>query len=297
LDAARARLGLLWHPQWLIDAKFVAADAAGVVLETSHDPASSSGPIKWSPEPVLPRVDDKAPANLFAALSTAAPPKKAAVLKREYKVVAGEVALLALWGAAAFPRGLTMGDIDLSLSTLPQSGSAARGARWNGGLAYYLELALAGWRVETQVNIRDVFGLHLRSDVVSRSADAVVISPQGKIMAFVSAKYSWRSDRGTEAAQMVFLQRYRPDLPYVLVTAEFPRALSEITTESIEDQAFHLCGDWVGAWAVTQELPDPGEALPTLAELRKAGRERVPENTLLGLEALSKALGTAAQYL
>jgi hypothetical protein len=297
LDEARARLKLLWHPQWLLDAEFIASDAAGVVLETSQDGATAPGPVKWSPELVLPRLDDKAPADLVKAFASVNATKKASIQNREHKVVAGEVALLALWGAAAFKRGMTMDDIDQKLSTLPQSGSAARGARWNGGIAYYLELALPGWRVETQVNIRDVFGLHLRSDVVSRKADAVVISPQGKIMAFVSAKYSWRSDRGTEAAQMVFLQRYRPDLPYVLVTAEFPRALSEITTESIEDQAFHLCGDWVGAWAVTQELPDPGDALPTLAELRNAGQDRVPENALLGLDSLSAALGTAAQYL
>lgn len=95
---------------------------------------------------------------------------------------------------------------------------------------------------------------------------------------------------------MVFLQRYRPDLPYVLATAEFPRAL-EISHESIEDQAFHLCGDWVGAWKVTQELPDAGDALPTLVELRDAGQKRVPDGSLLGLHELVRAVGTAARYL
>jgi hypothetical protein len=296
LDDARVRLGLLWNPQWLLDAGFVSADANGVVLTTVNEPASKAGQIAWEPEIPLPRLDDKAPANLATALAKATAQKRVSIVNKERSIIAGEVAVMALWAADAIPRGIATTDIDLVLSTLSQSGAAARGARWNTGLAYYLELALPGWRVETQVNIRDVFGLHLRNDVVSRSADAVLISPAGKIMAFLSAKYSWRSDRGTEAAQMVFLQRYRPDLPYVLATAEFPRAL-EISHESIEDQAFHLCGDWVGAWAVTQELPDAGDALPTLAELRVAGRMRVPDGSLLGLHEFVRAVGTAAQYL
>jgi len=297
LDDARVRLRLLWNPQWLLDAGFVAADANGVVLTTVTDPATQAGQVNWTPDIPMPRLDDIAPADLVAALAKARTAnQRANIMNKERSIIAGEIAVIALWAADAIPLGIAMTDIDLVLSTLSQSGAAPRGARWNTGLAYYLELALPGWRVETQVNIRDVFGLHLRSDVVSRSADAVLISPGGKIMAFLSAKYSWRSDRGTEAAQMVFLQRYRPDLPYVLATAEFPRAL-EISHESIEDQAFHLCGDWVGAWKVTQELPDAGDALPTLVELRDAGQKRVPDGSLLGLHELVRAVGTAARYL
>jgi hypothetical protein len=297
LDEARVRLGLLWHPQWLIDSGCTASDAAGNSLPTSITPAAVAGRIQWTPHLPLPRVDDKSPADLPAALAKAGESKASKIRNDERKIRAGQVALAALWHAEATRHGLSVADIDTHLSTLSQSGSSARGARWNGAVAYYLELALEGWRVETQVSIRDVFGLHLRKDVVARKADAVVISPQGKVMAFVSAKFSWRSDRGTEAAQMVFLQRYRPDLPYVLLTAEFPRALTEITTESIEDRAFHLCGDWVGAWAITQELPDPGDALRTLRDLTEAGSSRVPADTLLGIDQMAAALRSAARYL
>jgi hypothetical protein len=297
LDQARERHGIRWNPQWLLEAGYTVADVNGVVLTTVADAATAAGPVSWTPEVLLPRVDDKAPADLEATCATARAGVAAGHRRREPQVLAGEVALAALWSESAFSVGMTTNDIDDALSRQAQAGANARGARWNGGMAYYLELRLAGWRVETQVSIRDVFGLHLRSDVVQRKADAVVVTPGGKVMAFVSAKFSWRSDRGTEAAQMVFLQRYRPDLPYVLVTAEFPRALTEIGTESIEDQAFHLSGPWVGAWAVTQELPDAGSALPSLVELRDAGRDRVPPNTLLGLDNLVEALGTAAQYL
>src|SRR5690606_7645343 len=99
-----------------------------------------------------------------------------------------------------------------------------------------------------------------------------------------------------EAAQMVYLNRYRPDLPYVLATAEFPRALSGVTSESIEDQAFHLSRSWVGAWALTQETPNPGEAFPTLDELATAGAARVPEGTLPGLDDLVASVVAAARF-
>lgn len=296
LDAARAALGLRWNPQWLLDAGFVAADANGVVLTTVTAPATGAGPITWTPDIPLPRLDDQAVLDPQAKLAYANPASRPGIERDEHAITAGEVAVIALWAADAIPRGIEMTDIDLTLSPLVGAGGARRGARWNTGVAYYLELALPEWTVETQVPIRDVFGLHLRDDVVNRKADIVLISNRGKIMAFVSAKYSWRSDRGTEAAQMVFLQRYRPDLPYVVATAEFPRALA-ISHETIEDQAFHLCGDWVGAWEVARELPNAGDALPTLDQLREAGHRRVPKGDLLGLHDLVRAVETAAQYL
>jgi hypothetical protein len=288
LEAARQRLGLRWNPQWLIDAGFEPWDAKGAWLNDGQ-PASAAGPMSWTPEPLLPRVDDQAPAV----------PKTSKATERltEQRVTAGEVAVLAAWSRIASQHGLSTDDIDVGLTALgPNKAGQARGARFGAALAYFLELALPGWRIETGVNIRDVFGLHLRHDVVKRSADIVVIGPQGKIMAFVSSKFSWRSDRGTEAAQMVFLQRYRPDLPYVLVTSEFPRALGDVTNESIEDQAFHLGRDWVGAWQLTQELPDAGSSLTSLNELLTAGTDRVGD-VLPGLDGLVGGLKSAARYL
>lgn len=96
---------------------------------------------------------------------------------------------------------------------------------------------------------------------------------------------------------MVFLQRYRPDLPYVLVTVEFPRALKQITSESIEDQAYHLCRDWVGAWEATQSLSHPDDSFTSLDHLREAGRLAVPQAVLPSLENLVGALKTSATYL
>ena len=300
LEDARKRLRLLWHPRWLLDAGFSAADGNGVVLRDVDDKCTKGGEIGWSPDVILPRVDDKAPADPKEILQKARNKGEKAVsafLDRENRVLAGEIAVASLWMSDAGAAGISTTDIDIDLSIQSQSGGGARGARWNAALGYYLELALPSWRIETQVNIRDIFGLHLRSDVVSRDADVVVISPSGKVMVLVSAKFSWRSDRGTEAAQMVFLQRYRPDLPYVLITAEFPRALTEITTGSIEDQSFHLCGEWVGAWAATQQISDPDEIFPDLMSLKEAGRLAVPAGTLLGLDSLSKKLEAAARYI
>ena len=47
---------------------------------------------------------------------------------------------------------------------------------------------------------------------------------------------------------MVPLRKYRPDLPYVIVTAEFPRARTVGMRESVEDSAYHLAPDWVASW-------------------------------------------------
>lgn len=286
LEDARSRLGLLWNPLWLIDAGFLPSDAAGVNLGDGA-PATVGGRVSWSPDVFLPRVDDGAPAT----------PQPDHAL-REARIVAGEVAVAALWADLARFNGLSTDDVDTGLSARGANRAGqARGARFNGAIAYYLERILPHWRIETQVNIRDVFGLHLRKDVVKRSADVVIIGPSGKIMSFLSAKFSWRSDRGTEAAQMVYLQRYRPDLPYVLMTAEFPRALNDMANESIEDQVFHLCGGWVGAWQLTQELPDAGSTFPNLDDLATAGVERVPNGQLQGFDELISALETAASYL
>lgn len=290
LEEARQRLQVKWNPRWLIEAGFEPWDGAGTSL-VGNAPASVAGPVRWSPDIYLPRLDDQAPVT--PKLVTAAD------RLREQYITAGEVAVLALWAKAASGCGITTSDIDLGLTAKGANAAGqARGARFNGALAYYLEKSLPGWRIETQVSIRDVFGLHLRSDVVRRSADVAIVTPSGRVMAFLSAKYSWRSDRGTEAAlKWCSCSATAQDLPYVLLTAEFPRALGDLVNESIEDEVFHLCAAWVGAWSRAQTMADVGSALPTLADLGKAGRDAVPTGRLAGFDSVVKALSTAARYL
>jgi hypothetical protein len=124
----------------------------------------------------------------------------------------------------------------------------------------------------------------MRQNVGGRRSDIVVVDEGNRLVAVVSSKWTWRSDRGTEAAQMVPLMRYRPDVPYALVTAEFPRA-STVARESIEDRAYHVCPDWVGAWLAINHLANdsPRGAWPTLAALRSEG-ERLAET--IGLPGL-----------
>ena len=86
----------------------------------------------------------------------------------------------------------------------------------------------------------------------------------------VSSKWTWRSDRGTEGAQILFLKRYRPDVPYVLVTNEFMRA-AVVAQESVEDAAFFMCPRWIGANVAVQTAvtsgADPVTEFPRLTDL------------------------------
>ncbi len=85
----------------------------------------------------------------------------------------------------------------------------------------------------------------------------MVFDERKRLVAVISSKWTWRSDRGTEAAQMVPLRRYRPDVPYVLVTSEVPR-LRNIADESAEDRIYCVCPpEWAAAVVTLRELGDP----------------------------------------
>lgn len=111
-----------------------------------------------------------------------------------------------------------------------------------------------GWSIRPELRLDTIRGLHLRRDVGERQSDIAVLDAEGGFMAMISSKWTWRSDRGTEAAQIIALRRYRPDIPYLLVTTEFPRAPS-LVRESVEDLVFHTCPGWVGAWTILYGLP------------------------------------------
>ena len=82
---------------------------------------------------------------------------------------------------------------------------------------------------------------------------------------------------------MVPLRKYRPDLPYVIVTAEFPRART-VGRESVEDSAYHLAPDWVASWlALYMEWGKVDWSAITLDE---AYQRRVPLLDGLGLGTL-----------
>jgi hypothetical protein len=206
------------------------------------------------------------------------------------------VAVAALWYADAQSGGLDSSIIDTELSIGNNSGGAARGSRLDNGVSYYLQRLIPnGWRVERSVMINSIYGLHLRSDVVGRKADIVILDSTSRVMALVSSKFTWRSDRGTEAAQMVYVQRYRPDLPYALVTAEFPRAV-DLAHESVEDIAIHLCSSWVAAWRATQNLADPGGSYPTLVALEQAAATVDRAYALPSIPHAVENLKAAARY-
>lgn len=276
VDDAAAREALTWSPRWLTDAGYRPMDADGSLL-VDDAPATVDGPCTWDPPVRLCRVDDQ----------TSDTKGSKAVSRR----LAGEVALSALWGDAAFAYGVPedarpMKDLD----------GNTRGARFKNVLVHVLRRSLpTGWRVEPEVHLTRIRGLHMRRDVGDRRSDIVVIDEGNRLVAVISSKWTWRSDRGTEAAQMVPLMRYRPDVPYTMVTAEFPRART-VSRESVEDRAYHLCPDWVGAWqAVYASTESPRVAWPSLADLRRAGSIWSAAADLPGLATLVadlKASGT-----
>jgi hypothetical protein len=272
------RLDIPWHPQWLLDAGYAAADVAGEVLDAAT-PASAAGEVAWEPVVRLCRVDDQVGDNAAGG-----------PLRRR---LAGEVALTSLWTSAAIGAGVNLGVRPLNL------GGNTRGARFKDLLVHMLREQLPpGWRVEPEVFLTSIRGLHMRQNVGGRRSDIVVIDGGNRLVAVISSKWTWRSDRGTEAAQMVPLMRYRPDVPYALVTAEFPRA-STVGRESIEDRAYHVCPAWVGAWLAVNRLAhgSPREAWPDLDTLRQEGSRVADTVGLPGLNDLVTDLTNSGTIL
>jgi uncharacterized membrane protein len=246
LEAAVDRLNVDWNPQWLVDAGYSVSDTRGADLAGGAT-ATTRGAITWTPSIRLPRVTDK-------------PSDSASTSNVEMKSRwAGEVAILALWKRAANSVGIDESDRDL---TLGPSDGGTRGARFKQAIIETLRTALpTGWDVLPEVPLAQIRGLHLRQDVGGRKSDIVVVKDQ-MLAGIVSSKWTWRSDRGTEAAQVLFLKRYRPDVPYVLVTNEFLRA-AVVAQESVEDAAFFLCPRWIGATIAVQTVLSSGGQLRT----------------------------------
>lgn len=222
-----------FNPAWLFEAGYQAADAAGVVLVSAEDPASTAGRIGWIPDVPLHRLDD----NIDVKNRPVGSPDR-------NKRLAGEVLVTCLWRQAALAMGLHNPLVARGIN------GNSRGAVFRKALQTFLTASLPGWQFPHERPLDTIYGLHLRQDVGQRSSDILALDdsqPRRRLMAVISSKWSWRSDRGTEAAQMVPLRKYRPDLPYVVVTAEFPRARI-VGRESVEDSAYHLAPDWVASW-------------------------------------------------
>src|SRR5207249_1787817 len=88
-----------------------------------------------------------------------------------------------------------------------------RGADFKNSFARYVADRLSDdWEVRSELPLNQIYGLHMRRDVGARSSDIVALGPPNRrLFAIISSKASWRTDRGTEAAAMVPLRRYRPD--------------------------------------------------------------------------------------
>ena len=269
LDDAAERLGLAWSPRWLTDAGYVASDAAGSVLDDAH-PATATGPITWTPRLRTCRIHDGISNTVDVGSD------------QRSKRTVGEVAVLALWSAAANAHQIAdprpAGDLS----------GGTRGALFRDLLVHRLQSGLDGWIIDQELPLTRIPGLGMRRNVSGRSIDIVAFDRGQRVIAVASSKWTWRSDRGTEAAQIMPLRQYRPDLPYVLVTAEFVR-IKVVAAESVEDRIYHLCPDWVGAWHLVSDLTGgrpPRLTWPTLDELRLAGAEFAEALGLFGLDRL-----------
>lgn len=278
-DAAD-RLGLSWSPGWLEEVGYQGRDAGGNPMSTTKA-ATVTGPIDWSPTVRLPRVDDGV-SDDYRLKPSSTPHRRR---------LAGEVALAALWRDAAAATGIA--------PTIRATGlvGGTRGARFRDSVAYVTKnlLTPAGpaWDVRTERPMKDIFGMHLRRNVGDRKTDAIVLDGD-RLTALISCKWSWRSDRGTEGAQIGRLRRYRPDVPYVSVTSEFPRAAG-ISRESEEDHVYFLAPLWIGTWLAVNEAVssggNPRVDFPTVADLKYEGR-RV--SSLLQLEQYEELAAGAA---
>lgn len=276
LAEASKRNALGWNPSWLTAAGYAAYDAMGTALDKG---AFAAGPVIWEPEIRTARLDDK-------VKDTA----KGHSLRRR---TSAEIAVLALWTHVVTTRSIEIErPVDLERNT--------RGARFRDLLIHYLQRSLpVGWKVRHEVPLTHIRGLHMRRDVGDRKSDILITDDGNRLVAALSSKWTWRSDRGTEAAQMVPLTRYRPDVPYAMATAEFPRA-SSVARESVEDSTYHLCPGWVGAWMAVNELPpsaSPHEQWPDLKSLRSAGIARAEVLSLKGLDTLVNDLRSSGDIL
>ncbi|MFK4064890.1 hypothetical protein [Streptomyces sp. NPDC029674] len=277
LVQASERLELGWNPTWLTDAGFTAYDSAGTALEDAG--AHTAGPVRWSPVVRTCRLDDKvsdtAHGHGFRRRTSA------------------ELAVLAIWTDVVATR-------EIHIARPPHQSGGTRGALFRDLLIYFLERSLpSGWQVRHEVPLTHIRGLHMRRDVGDRKSDILIIDSGNRLVAALSSKWTWRSDRGTEAAQMVPLTRYRPDVPYAMATAEFPRAAS-VARESIEDRTYHLCPGWAGAWMSVNELPAgtlAQDRWPDLASLRQEGIFRAEALTLHGLDVLVSDLKNSGDIL
>lgn len=275
LDAAARRLRLSWNPMWLVEAGY------GPGLPTLREQGVYAH-MTWDPAPEPCRVDDQRADNI----------NKGSTGYR--KRIAGEVALLALWTESAARHRIDLSTRDTKLN------GGTRGSRFKDIIVHCLRKQLpSDWRVEPEVKLSSIRGLHMRQNLTNRKSDIVVIDEGRRLVAVISSKWTWRSDRGTEAAQMVPLTRHRPDIPYALVTAEFPRAKT-VARESIEDMSYHLCPDWVGSWLAIESLPDgeqPRDRWPTLRDLAEEGRIMATMLGLSGMDGLVKDLKASGEIL
>jgi hypothetical protein len=271
VQQAARRLDQGWSPQWLFDAGHRAIDAGGAVLDAS-DPATSTGRIWWAPHVRLPRVEDGI--------------NKDSAEDAQKRRLAGEVAIAALWRHAAIRNGVGA-DGDQDIRPPGNLNGNSRGARFKNALLYILRRHMPiTWQLEGELALEQIYGLHLRRDVGTRSSDIVVFDERKRLVVVVSSKWTWRSDRGTEAAQMVPLRRYRPDVPYVMATAEFPR-LRSIALESAEDRVYCVCPEWAAAALALRELRDyktGPEKFPGLAHLLAEAERQIE---ILALEDVS----------
>ncbi|MFB8270284.1 hypothetical protein ACFC96_27280 [Streptomyces sp. NPDC055955] len=276
LTEASQRHALGWNPAWLTEAGYSAYDSAGTSLDEG---ASAPGSAIWTPKVRTFRFDDKV--------------KDTARGHSRRRRSSAELAVLALWSQVVTSR-------EIEVTRPEELERNTRGALFRDLLIYFLQRSLPnGWQVRHEVPLTHIRGLHMRRDVSDRKSDILIIDDGNRLVAALSSKWSWRSDRGTEAAQMVPLTRYRPDVPYAMATAEFPRAAS-LSHESVEDRIYHLCPSWAGAWMAVNELPagaSPHEHWPDLESLRREGKSRARVLALNGLDILIGDLRSSGDIL
>ncbi|MEV6593674.1 hypothetical protein [Streptomyces acidicola] len=276
LPDACARHDMGWNPVWLTAAGFTAYDSEGTAFE---DGACTKGEIHWNPHVRTHRLDDKV--------------KDTATGHSKRRRAGGEMALLALWMHTVASR-------NINIERPAELDRNKRGALFRDLLIHYLRQSLpTGWKVRHEVPLTHIRGLHMRRDVGDRKSDILIIDDGGRLVAALSSKWTWRSDRGTEAAQMVPLTRYRPDVPYAMATAEFPRAAG-VARESIEDRIYHVCPTWVGSWIAVNDLPadaSPLERWPDLETLKLEGISRAGTLGLKGLDVLVDDLKNSGDIL
>lgn len=276
-DAAN-RLGIPWSPRWLLDAGYATTDSAGNPVSDTT-PATHTGPVTWTPTVHLARVDDQVK-NSVAVGST-----------QRNRRLSGEVAVLAMLEHERQAVGL------IDMRPADDLEGNTRGATFRDFLIEVLRCALPDdWNVRHEVPLTEIRGLHMRRNVGGRSSDIIVTDDGNRLVAVISSKWTWRSDRGTEAAQMVPLRTYRPDVPYSLVTAEFAR-VKVIARESIEDSVYHLAPQWAGAWSSVNRSKHPRDEMPTLGDLFDEGQSVAESMGLEGLDSLIDALRASGTIL